>query len=495
MSSSNLPALQVVIPLLGAVLAALVRRRPLAWLIALVVSLTMPVIAFALLQQVMADGVVSYALGGWAPPLGIEYRVDLVSAYILVLVSLMGALVMSYAPRSVASEIAPERQAWFYTMYLLCLTGLLGITITGDAFNAFVFLEVSSLSTYVLIALGRDRRALLSAYQYLIVGTIGATFYVIGVGLLYVMTGTLNLADIAARIGDVENIRPLLAALAFITVGISLKIALFPVHLWLPNAYAFAPSVVTIFLASTATKVAIYLLLRYLFSVFGVAFVFDDLPVTEILIALSVAAMLIASIVAVFQANVKRMLAYSSVAQVGYIVLGIGFASTTGLTAGIVHLFNHAMTKGGLFLALGCVVLRLGSAQLESLEGLGRRMPLTMFAFVLGGLSLIGVPLTAGFISKWVLVQAALEQNNWFVAAVILIGSLLAIVYIWRVVEVAYFRPAPEGDAEGEIAEAPLSMLIPAWVLIGASIYFGIHTSLTLGVAERAAKLLLGGGA
>jgi multicomponent Na+:H+ antiporter subunit D len=207
----------------------------------------------------------------------------------------------------------------------------------------------------------------------------------------------------------------------------------------------------------------------------------------------------VCSTVAIFQTNVKRMLAYSSIAQVGYMVLGIGFASTLGLTAGIVHLFNHAMTKGGLFLALGCIVLRLGSARIESFEGLGRRMPLTMFAFVLGGLSLIGVPLTAGFISKWVLVQAALEQGNWVVAVAILLGSLLAVVYVWRVVEVAYFRPAPQGDAGGngevKIDEAPLSMLIPTWVLIGASIYFGINTSLTLGVAERAAKLLLGGGA
>jgi multicomponent Na+:H+ antiporter subunit D len=189
------------------------------------------------------------------------------------------------------------------------------------------------------------------------------------------------------------------------------------------------------------------------------------------------------------------MLAYSSVAQVGYMVIGIGFASTLGLTAGIVHLFNHAMTKGGLFLALGCMVLRLGSVQIESLAGLGRRMPLTMFAFVLGGLSLIGIPLTAGFISKWVLVQAALEQGNWLVAVAVLLGSLLAVIYVWRVVEVAYFQPAPEGDAGAKIKEAPLSMLIPTWILIGASIYFGIHTSLTLGVAERAAKLLLGGGA
>jgi multicomponent Na+:H+ antiporter subunit D len=491
MISSNLPALQVVIPLLGAVLAALVRRGPIAWFIALVVSWTMPVIAFALLKQVQAEGVISYALGGWAPPLGIEYRVDLVSAYILILVSVMGALVISYAPRSVASEIAPERQAWFYTMYLLCMAGLLGIAITGDAFNAFVFLEVSSLSTYVLIALGRDRRAVLSAYQYLIVGTIGATFYVLGVGLLYVMTGTLNLADIASRIGDIENIRPLLAALAFITVGISLKVALFPVHLWLPNAYAFAPSVVTAFLASTATKVAIYLLLRYLFSIFGVVFVFDELPVTEILIALSVAAMIIASIVAVFQANVKRMLAYSSVAQIGYITLGIALATQTGLTGGIVHIFNHAVMKAALFMAIGCVVFRTGAVKIEDFAGIGRRMPLTMGAFAIAGLGLIGVPGTVGFVSKYYLVAAALEQGLWWLAAIIVISSLIAVVYVGRVIEIAWLRE-PTAAIKGA-SEPPLEMLAFTWILTAAIVYLGFDTDLTAGIAARAAEILLAG--
>jgi len=274
MIEAQLPALQVVIPLIGAILTALVRRDRIAWGISLVVSLTMPVIAFALLQQVLATGTISYAHGGWAPPYGIEYRIDLANAFILLLVSVMGALVMVYAPRSVTAEIGRERAGWFYTMYLLCLTGLLGIAITGDAFNIFVFMEVSSLATYVLIALGKDKRAFLSAYQYLIIGTIGATFYVIGVGLLYVMTGTLNLADIASRIGNIEQTRTVLAALAFLTVGISLKLALFPLHVWLPNAYAYAPSVASAFLASTATKVAVYLLLRIFFSVFGVALVF-----------------------------------------------------------------------------------------------------------------------------------------------------------------------------------------------------------------------------
>jgi multicomponent Na+:H+ antiporter subunit D len=487
--------LQIVVPLVSAPICLLLRRSGLAWALATIVSWAALVCAALLLQQVLSTGPISYHLGGWEPPWGIEYRIDAVNGFVLLIVAAIGAVVMPYARVSVAQELPEEQHATFYTAMLLCLTGLLGVTITGDAFNLFVFLEISSLSSYVLIALGRDRRALTAAFQYLVMGTIGATFIVIGVGLLYMVTGTLNMLDLAERLPPMSENRTVLAAFAFLTVGAGLKLALFPLHFWLPNAYAYAPSVVTAFLAATATKVSIYILLRFFFTVFGATDTLELGTLENLLIPLGVAAILVCSTVAIFQTNVKRMLAYSSVAQVGYIVLGIGFASTTGLTAGIVHLFNHAMTKGGLFLALGCVVLRLGSAQLESLEGLGRRMPLTMFAFVLGGLSLIGVPLTAGFISKWVLVQAALEQGNWFVAAVILIGSLLAIVYIWRVVEVAYFRPAPEGDAAGEIAEAPLSMLIPTWVLIGASIYFGIHTSLTLGVAERAAQLLLGSGA
>ncbi len=495
MIAAHLPALQIVVPLVSAPLCLLLRRGGLAWALALIVSWAALACAVLLLQQVIATGPISYHLGGWAPPWGIEYRIDAVNGFVLVIVAAIGAAVMPYARESVAREVPEEQHATFYTALLLCLTGLLGVTITGDAFNLFVFLEISSLSSYVLIALGRDRRALTAAFQYLVMGTIGATFIVIGVGLLYMVTGTLNMIDLAERLPPMAESRTVVAAFAFLTVGAGLKLALFPLHFWLPNAYAYAPSVVTAFLAATATKVSVYILLRFFFTVFGTTYSFELVTLENLLIPLGVVAILVCSTVAIFQTNVKRMLAYSSIAQVGYMVLGIGFASTAGLTASIVHLFNHAMMKGGLFLALGCVVLRLGSAQLESLEGLGRRMPLTMFAFVLGGLSLIGVPLTAGFISKWVLVQAALERGNWFVAAVILLGSLLAIVYIWRVVEVAYFRPAPEGDAAAKIVEAPLSMLIPTWVLIGASIYFGIHTSLTLGIAERAAQHLLGGGA
>lgn len=491
MISGNLPALQVVLPLFGAILCALARRGWLAWFIALVVSWIVPVIAVGMILQVLDSGPISYAMGGWTPPIGIEYRVDLLNAFVLLLISAVGAVMLPYANLSVQSEIDEDKQAWFYALYLLCLTGMLGIAITGDAFNAFVFLEVSSLSTYAMIALGKDRRALLAAYQYLIMGTIGATFYVIAIGILYSMTGTLNMVDMSNRLGDVATVRPLFAALAFLTVGISLKFALFPLHSWLPNAYAYAPTFATAFLAATATKAAVYLMLRFFFAVYGVAIVFGIHPVSEILIVLSILAMFAASIVAVFQDNIKRMLAYSSVAQIGYITLGFGLANAQGLTGAIVHLANHAVTKGALFLAVGGIVYRMGAARLEDFKGIGRQMPLTMAGFTIAGLSVIGVPGTAGFVSKWYLAVGALEQGWGWLVILLVLSSLISVIYIGRVVEMAYFRE-PEGKAL-EARDMPLSMMIPAWVMILGTIYFGVETSWTAGIAAQIANDLLAG--
>jgi multicomponent Na+:H+ antiporter subunit D len=490
--SAQLPALQIVLPLLGAFVAALLRRGVLAWALAAAITWLMPAIAGALLWQVLTNGPISYHLGGWPPPWGIEYRVDVLSAFVLLLVSGVSAVMMPFARRSVAFEIEGDKQAWFYAMYLLCLAGLLGITITGDAFNAFVFLEISSLSTYVLIALGKDRRALLASYQYLIMGTIGATFYVIGVGLLYLITGSLNIADIASRLepATAEQFRPAMAALAFLTVGISLKLALFPLHVWLPNAYAYAPSFATAFLAATATKVAVYLLLRFFFSVFGVAVAASALQITELLLVLSLAAMFVASILAIYEENVKRMLAFSSVAQIGYITFGMSLANKSGLTGSIVHLFNHAVMKGALFLALGAIAYRIGTVTMADLGGIGRKMPLTFASFVIAGLGVIGTPGTAGFISKWYLAVGALDKGWWPLVFLIVASSLISVVYIGRVVEVAYFRPASGACKAAE--DPPLNMLIPILVLAAASIYFGVDTKLSAGLASKAAEALAG---
>jgi multicomponent Na+:H+ antiporter subunit D len=488
----HLAALQVVLPLAAAPLIVLVRNRAFAWIATTVVSYACLAIAIGLAVRVAAGGAISYEMGNWPPPWGIEYRVDALSAFVLVLVALTASLVAPYARRSIAAEVAHDRAYLMYAMYCLCLAGLLGITITGDAFNVFVFLEISSLSMYVLIALGRDRKALVAAYQYMLMGTVGATFYVIGVGLLYLMTGTLNLVDMAARLREVEDLRPVLAALAFITVGIGLKLALFPLHQWLPNAYAYAPSMATAFIAATATKVSVYVLLRFYFMVFDPALHFGDVPWREVFIALSVAGMLIASLVALFESDVKRLFAYSSVAQIGYITLGIGLDNEASLTGSITHLMNHGVTKGAIFVLLGGVALRAGamSMSVDSLQGLGRRMPLTAFGLVIAGLSLIGIPGTAGFVSKWYLIVGALERGHWWLVAAILAASLIAAAYVWRLIEVAYLRPAAAGAWRG--GEAPVGMLTAALAMVALCVYFGFDTTFSVGGAQEAARLLLG---
>ncbi|MEO8079349.1 MAG: monovalent cation/H+ antiporter subunit D family protein [Caldimonas sp.] len=488
----HLPALQVVVPLLAAPLAVLLRQRGLAFAIVLAASWAALAIAILLWLRVAESGTVSYAIGSWPPPWGIEYRADRLGTFMLVLVSGIAAVVLPYSRASIEAEVPEHQHYLFYAMFALCLAGLLGIAITGDAFNIFVFLEISSLSAYVLIALGSDRRALVASYQYLVMGTIGATFFVIGVGLLYLMTGTLNLADMAHRLAQVRGTRPILVALAFLTVGISLKLALFPLHQWLPNAYAYSPSAVAAFLAATATKVAVYIIIRFYFSVFGESQVFDRLPMQPMLVILALGGMFAASGVAIFQTDLRRLFAYSSVAQIGYIILGLSFNSRTGLTATIVHLFNHGITKAAIFMLLGGVAVRMGGTTLAQVRGMGRRMPMTSLAIVVCGLSLIGVPGTAGFISKWYLVLAALEKGQGWLVALILLSSLLAVMYVWRFVEAAYFHET-SSDATATPSEARWAMLAPALLMAAATVYFGIDTSFTIGSSSAAAAQLIGG--
>jgi multicomponent Na+:H+ antiporter subunit D len=368
------------------------------------------------------------------------------------------------------------------------LAGLSGILTTGDAFNLFVFLEISSLATYTLVSLAADKRALIASFRYLVMGTIGATFILIGVGMMYMQTGTLNMLDLAARISAEGASRTLNTGLAFILVGVSIKLALFPLHMWLPPAYTYAPSAVSAFLASTATKVAVYVMVRFIFTIYGPDYVFLSMGMDVILLVLAIVGIFKCSYLAILQANVKTVLAYSSVAQIGYMILGISLVSTAGLMAGILHIFNHALMKGALFMAVGAVLLRTGSVDIRAFHGLGKRMPWTMAAFTIAGLSLIGMPLTVGFVSKWYLVTAALEQQQWLIAILVLLGSLLAMVYMGRIVEAAYMRDPI--DANDKVKEAPMLMLIPMWLLVIANIYFGIDNSLTVGAAEAAAQWL-----
>lgn len=486
----HLPVLVVVVSLLTAPLVFLLRERSLAWAAATAASACSFGIAVQLAQLVRTAGTISYELGGWPAPYGIELVVDPFSALLLIIVTGASTVALLVARQGLTYEVPANRQHLLFTAWLLALAGLSGIVVAGDAFNIFVFLEISSLATYILISGGPQRQALSAVFKYLIIGTIGATFYLIGVGLIYMMTGTLNLADMEVRLHDVTDLRPVLAAAGFITVGLALKAAVFPLHTWLPNAYTYAPNVVTIFLAACATKVSLYVLLRFDFTVFQGNLPGHVLQFAGFVVPLGILAVLVASAVAVVENNLKRLLAYSSVAQVGYILIGAGLASAAGLTAAIVHMFNHALAKGALFVAVACLAIRAGSVTLDGLAGSGRRQPLTMAAFVVAALSLIGIPGTAGFIGKWYLVSAALELGPYGVLLIlpVLFGSVLAVVYLWRVIEVAYFRPMP---ADGVVGEAPKGMLATLWFVALLNLYFGLQPAVPLELAGSAAEVLL----
>ena len=490
--AAHLPVLQVVAPLLSAPACVLLVKPRAAWALTVAVSVFAFICSVLVLGRVIEEGTIVYELGGWPAPWGIEYRLDVLNMFMAVMVSGISVVTSAFARDSIEREIAKDRICLVYTAWLLCLTGSMGILVTGDAFNLFVFLEIASLSSYVLISQGRDRRALVAAYRYLLLGTVGATFILIGVGLLYAATGTLNMADLAARIPEAGREGTLATALAFIVVGAALKAALLPGHGWLPEAYTRAPSAVSAFLAGTATKIAIYVGLRFTFTVFGSDYFGENSSAASAASVLALGAVLYGSSVAMFQSNAKLVLAYSSIAQIGFMVLGISWLSLSGLTGGIVHMFNHALMKAALFLAVGCVVYRLGRPDVENFAGLGRRMPWTMAALAMCGLSLIGVPLTAGFIGKWYLLSAALERGWWLAVAIIVVSSLMAIVYIGRILERAYFAEPPENSLGARAAEAPVSMLVPLWLLVIANFWFGIHTEFSLGLASSAAQGLLG---
>lgn len=490
MLSSNLSALHIIVPLIAAPLCAVLRVPKITWGIAFIVGVVCSVISILLLLQVNATGVITYALGGWAAPFGIEYRLDTATVFVLLVLSVIFLVSVIYGWTSVQQEIPEHKQVWLYCAWILCFAGLSGIVISGDVFNVFVFLEISSLSTYILVSLGSDRQSLTAAFRYLIMGTIAATFYLIGIGLLYAQTGTLNMADLAARLPELTHQRTTLVAFAFIVMGLGTKSALFPFHNWLPNVYAFAPSVITAFLAGTATKAALYVFARIMFTVFPIELFVDATTTYALVLTLGIIGAIVASTIAIFQNNLKRLFAWSSIGQIGYMAVGIGLATANGLAAGFLHLFNHALIKTSIFMALGGLIITTGSTTLASLENAGKRMPWTMAAILIGGLSLIGVPFTTGFVSKWYIVVAALDVGYWWLALLLLLGSLIAVAYVWKIVELSYFRKNLTAPVKRQ--EAPIALLIPTWILVIANVYFGVNAQFTGSQALRAANAMLG---
>jgi multicomponent Na+:H+ antiporter subunit D len=478
--TQHYPALLVIVPLLSAFIISVAGwvHKKLCYPIAVAALGVSSFLSIGLLLRVLKEGVVHYKLGGWAPPWGIAYYVDHLNGLILVVVSLVAFVNLIAAQKSIEREF-PEKIGPFYTLYVLMVTGLLGILITGDAFNLYVLLEIASLTGYGLLAMGEER-APLATLNYLYMGTIGACFYLLGVGYLYIVTGSLNMADIATLLPALYQSKALLAAFIICMVGVWLKMAFFPLHAWLPNAYTYAPSASASLIAPLMTKVMIYVMIRLMVSVFTPEFVFNTLSIADPIVWLSAIAIVMGAVLALAERNLKKMLTYIIVAEVGYMVGGAWIGNRAGMTGAILHIVNDALMTLCVFLVVGNIVYKIKGYAFEDLKGLFRRMPFTMGAFVVGALAIIGVPPTCGFFSKWYLITGAIQAGHYGFMVALLFSSLINVVLFFRVIEIGYYEPfsdhhGHESHSES-IDEAPLSMLIPLLITAAGLVVVGLYT-------------------
>jgi multicomponent Na+:H+ antiporter subunit D len=459
--------MSLIVPLVGTI------WRPLAHLAALAAAVFAFALALTGLGHVLDQGPLHYYLSGWQPPMGIEFVMDALSGFLEVIITGTAVFVLIYARRSVEIE-NPDKIVPFYCLSMLLLTGLTGMVITGDLFNLYVFLEISALAGYALIAIG-DKRAAFSAFRYLTLGTVGAAFYLVGLAFLYMATGTLNMADMSRMLPLVQNSVPVATGFALIILGAGLKMALFPMHAWLPDAYTNASSAATSLIAPIGTKVAVYIMIRVLI-------IFDFPPAIQLLTWIAAAGIIAGSILAITQTNLKRMLAYSSVANIGYIALGVTLANPLAFIGAMLHILNHALMKAVLFLAAGGIFNKMGTLDIRQLRGLPKRMPFTAAAILIAVFSMVGIPPTGGFFSKIYLIFGAIESGMWVFVAVILLSTLLNFVYFFRVIDVSFFKPFGSKDAAKEkgfetqkMNEMSPGMLLPTLVISAIIILVGLY--------------------
>jgi multicomponent Na+:H+ antiporter subunit D len=491
---SAIPVLLPVGLLLAGIVAAFVGlwHATVARVVAVAAVAAALVVAIVGSVHVLDAGPISHHLGGWPPPIGIEYVLDPLSGAMAILVCSVGLLVLVYPPIAGYYE-RTRRGAPIHALTLLLLTGLLGVLMSGDLFNLYVFLEVYAIATYALVALGGDRAAF-AAFRYLILATVASGFYLLGVGFIYFTTGTLNMADVAARLPGLGGSPTIVTAAVLIAAGLAVKMALFPFHVWLPGAHSFAPPAVAALLAAIQVKISAYALIRILLDVFRPEYVAGDLPLMTLLAWFGAAGIVFGSVQAIRQTDFKRLLAYSTVAQLGYVGVGIGLATPLALVAALLHILAHALAKCCLFFVAGGIIDRTGVKDVTSFAGLSRRMPWTMAGFAIAVASMVGIPPTAGFFSKWYLVWGSVEAENWAIAIVIVGSSLLTLVYFLRVFERVYM--ATEVDPAVESAtEASAGVLGPTGALaIGVLVVGLANAVLVAAVLDPIATGVFGAG-
>lgn len=486
------PALVVVLPLIVSAIIAFMPSSRWPWIISIITLVVHLFISFELLSMVQTSGVILYEFGNWQPPWGIAFKIDGINIGLQIIFSSFVLITTFYSRKIFLSEIHPDDSGKAYSLWLLAVGSLNGIILTNDIFNLFVFLEISALSSISLIALGAgmNRKALLAAFNYLIIGAIGATFYVIGVGFAYSMTGTLNMSDLVIQLSQYSTGQlAIFAGMSFMLIGLMVKSAVFPLHLWLPPAYSYAPSAVSTLFAALATKAILYFFVRLIYEVFTFYDHYLIIFLDYVLMPLSVSAIFVGTIIAIYQDDIKKLLAYSSIAQIGYITLAFSMNDQSGITAGFIHIFNHALIKGGLFMAIGYFAFSSQDrVTLSSINGYGQKYPITSFALLICGVSLIGIPLTNGFVSKLYLFQALYYNHMFITIALVAISSALAVIYFWKIVESLWFS-----SIKTEVVSEDPAIYIPLWIVAISIIIFGVFSAPIVELANMASINLFGG--
>lgn len=478
MITENLSILIVILPLFAALLCPVIGyfSRSLAkWYVIFMIICSF-VLSVLQLKKVIENGTLHYSFGHWEMPYGIEFVIDSLNAVIIVLVAFMGMLSAIYGYAFVKDKSRLKGNGYF-TVLALLITGLLGMSSTGDLFNLYVFLEITSLSGYTLIALGGDKGAI-SAFRYLLIGTIGASFYLIGVAFIYGHTGSLNMADVSLILSQSGDTRVVLYASICFIIAFGIKMALFPLHGWQPAAYSNSHPAATSLISGVMGKIPAYAMIRYFYFMFCNQGNALDVLMTAIGI-MGAAGMIYGSLIAMKQVDVRKMFAYSSVAQMGYIAVGIAIGNSYGLVGSVLHIVGHSLMKGGLFFAIGGVMYKYGTSSLNGIGQLYRKMPKTVIAIVIGALSMVGIPPTVGFFSKWYLALGACQSGQYWYVVVLVISSLLNAVYFFKLIEKIFMdqEMISENRMIGIKRELPWTMMIPILLCALGIILVGIFNT------------------
>jgi len=438
----------------------------------------------ALYPEIMAGNIIEYQMFELLPNLGISFRVDILSFSLAVLSSFIWMLVTVYSLDYMRKEHGGNR---YYPALIITLGSCMGIFMAGDLFTLFVFFEIMSLMSYALVVHEETVSALKAGYKYLIMTIIGGLALFFGIIITFEVAGTVSLSGPA--LFREPTTLGLFAFISFL-VGFGMKAGMFPLHVWLPDAHPVAPSPASALLSGIMLKTGAYGLLRVIFHSFGIGLMRES-GWMNILLVIAVITIFLGSTVAITQEDLKRRLAYSSIGQMGYILMGMAILTERALIGDIFHIFSHALMKSTLFLAAGSVILKTGKRNIRSLGGIGRQMPFTMGAFTVAALAMIGIPPLSGFLSKWTLALGAMDAGLPFYAIVLMTSSLLTALYYLPVIIVAFF--GTEHDPV-TVSEAPFKMLIPIAILAVSSLLFGLlPTNLPFDLSSIAAKYLLRG--